>query len=84
LNSKARRTDTGDLHIEKVAQEIVDSAFRVHSVPGPGLLECVYEQCPTHELSKRSLRFDLQKEIPVRYEAVHINCVLRLAMLVED
>ena len=75
---------TGDLQTEKAAQEIVACAFKVHSTLGPGLLECVYEQCLAYELSKRGLQFELQKTIPVRYETVQIDCGLRLDMLVED
>ena len=76
--------DSGDPHTEEVARKIVDGAFRVHSVLGPGLLECVYEQCLAHELKKRGLRFELQKPVPIKYDSVRIDCALRLDMLVED
>lgn len=76
--------DSGDPHTEEVARKIVDGAFRVHSVLGPGLLECVYEQCLAHELKKRGLRFELQKPVPIEYDSVRIDCALRLDMLVED
>ena len=29
--------------VDRIAQEIVDAAFCLHSNLGPGLLECVYE-----------------------------------------
>jgi len=35
---------------EQVAKEVVDSAFRIHTSLGPGLLESVYEECMCHEL----------------------------------
>jgi GxxExxY protein len=35
---------------------VVDSAIKVHSALGPGLLESVYEACLAHELRKRGLR----------------------------
>ena len=76
--------DSGDPHTEEVARKIVDGAFRVHSLLGPGLLECVYEQCLAHELKKRGLRFELQKPVPIEYDSVRIDCALRLDMLVED
>ena len=76
--------DTGSPQTEMLATQIVDAVFRVHSELGPGLLECVYEQCLAHELHKRGLRFELQKPIPVRYDGFLIDCALRLDMLVED
>ncbi len=36
---------------------IVDAAYCVHSSLGPGLLECVYENCLAYELNKRELEF---------------------------
>ena len=40
---------------EAVAKMIVDAAYSVHKVLGPGLLEKIYEACFCHELAKRSL-----------------------------
>ena len=42
--------------LDRVAREIVQSAFAVHSALGPGLLESVYQVCLAHELSKRGLQ----------------------------
>lgn len=36
--------------IEHLAKMVVDSAYKVHSSLGPGLLESVYETCLAHEL----------------------------------
>jgi GxxExxY protein len=51
-----------------VAQEIVDVAFRVHTVLGPGLFESVYEAVVASELEKRGLQIVRQQPIPVVYE----------------
>ena len=69
---------------EKVATQIVDAAFSVHSTLGPGLLESVYEQCLAFELSERGLRFDRQLMLPIRYKEHEIDSGLRLDFLVED
>ena len=37
--------------IDRIAKEVVDAAFKVHSSLGPGLLESAYETCLAHELS---------------------------------
>ncbi|MFH1953709.1 MAG: GxxExxY protein, partial [Pseudomonadota bacterium] len=44
---------------------MVDAAYTVHKILGPGLLEKVYEVCFCHELSKRGLRYQRQVDIPI-------------------
>ncbi len=69
---------------EKVATQIVDAAFSVHSTLGPGLLESVYEQCLAFELSERGLRFERQLVLPIKYKEHKIDSELRLDFLVDD
>ncbi len=70
--------------IETVATKVVDSAFRVHSALGPGLLESVYESCLDHELRKQGLRVHKQVPVPIIYDTLRIEPGLRLDLLVED
>jgi len=42
---------------ESIAEKIVDAAYTVHKILGPGLLEKVYKVCFCHELSKRGLKY---------------------------
>lgn len=69
---------------DRVAQQIVDAAFAVHSTLGPGLLESVYETCLAYELTKRGLKAARQVTVPVIYDKVHLDAGLRLDLLVED
>jgi GxxExxY protein len=70
--------------IEAVGRDVVDAAVRVHKAMGPGLLECVYEECMFHELStNRGLRVERQVEFPIRYDGVSLQSRLRLDLLVE-
>lgn len=43
------------MEINEITGIIVDSAMKVHTALGPGLLESVYERCLIHELHKRGL-----------------------------
>ena len=43
------------MDFETIGREIVDSAIRVHTRIGPGMLESAYEACIEYELSRRSL-----------------------------
>ena len=69
---------------ESIGEKIVDAAFTVHRVLGPGLLEKVYEVCFCHELSKRNLKYQRQVDIPVAYDGMTFDEGLRLDVLVED
>jgi GxxExxY protein len=70
--------------IDRIAKEVVDAAFKVHSNLGPGLLESAYEACLAHELTKRGYRVERQKAQPVIYEGLEIEVGYRLDLLVED
>lgn len=70
--------------LDAVAHAIVDSAFRVYSSLGPGLLESVYEAFLTHELVKRGLDLRRQVWVPVVYDSIRIDAGLRLDLVVED
>ena len=70
--------------LELVGKLIVDSAYTVHKNLGPGLLEKIYEACFCHELSKRGVKFERQKEISIVYDGLVFKEGLRLDVLVED
>ena len=69
---------------DRIAKEVVDAAFKVHSTLGPGLLESIYEICLAHELSKRRLKFQTQVAFPIVYDGVHLDAGLRIDLLVEN
>ena len=69
---------------ESIAKKIVDAAYTVHKILGPGLLEKVYEVCFCHELSKRGLKHQRQVDIPIIYDGMIFDEGLRLDVLVEE
>src|SRR5437762_1069579 len=70
--------------VERIAKIIVDAAYRVHTQTGPGLLECVYEVCLAHELTKRGLSVRRQVKVPIIYDGVQLDADLRIDLLVEE
>jgi len=74
--------ETTNLEIERVATEIVDAAFKIHSKLGAGLLESAYETLMVYELSKRGLRVEQEVAVPVVYEQVRLDAGYRLDLLV--
>jgi GxxExxY protein len=68
---------------EELMKVIYQSALKVHSALGPGLLESVYEVCLLHELTKRGLLVERQKLLPIAYDGMIIDSGLRLDLIVE-
>lgn len=72
------------MHENEIAKEIVDAAYKIHTVFGPGLLESAYEALLAYELQKRGLAVMRQHPIPLVYEEVHLEVGYRADMMVED
>jgi len=41
------------MEINQITYEILDSAFKIHTKLGPGLLESAYQACLAYELKKK-------------------------------
>ena len=57
----------------EISKLILDSAFRVHSGIGPGLLESAYEACLAYELRNRGLEVLTQVPVPLNYREVKLD-----------
>jgi GxxExxY protein len=68
--------------LDKLTDTIIGAAIAVHEALGPGLLESAYEACLAYELGTRGLSVERQKELPVVYQNVRLDCGYRLDMLV--
>jgi len=77
-------TNASNLNEEQIGKIILDSAFKVHSTLGPGLLESVYEAALAVELRRRGLKVERQKSIPVHYEGELLEVGFRADLLVEE
>ena len=68
----------------QITQAIIGAAMDVHRELGPGLLESAYEACLAYELIQRGFKVERQKELPVKYRNVTLDCGYRMDLLVED
>lgn len=68
----------------ELSKIIVDVSYKIHTRLGPGLLESVYEAILFHELSKRGLKVDRQKPIPIIWDGMHLDIGFRSDLIVED
>ena len=69
---------------EYVGKQIVDIAYNIHKMLGPGLLESVYETCFCYELDKRKLKYAKQKKVSIYYDHMILEEALRLDLLIEN
>jgi GxxExxY protein len=68
----------------RISEVIVDASIEVHrTLGGPGLLEGVYEEALSFELSERGLKAQRQLPIPINHKGHRIGPNLRLDLLVE-
>jgi GxxExxY protein len=72
------------MEINEITHEILDSAFKVHTALGPGLLESSYKTCLVYELRKKGLKVEVEKPLPLIYEEVLMECGYRIDILVEE
>ncbi len=70
------------MHENEISRTIVDSAFKIHTTLGPGLLESVYESILAYELAKRGLTVVTQQSIPVIYDDVKLDLGFRADLIV--
>ena len=72
------------MELNKLTEQIIGAAIEVHKALGPGLLESAYEECLCHELAIRSISFERQRPLPVKYKGILLDCGYRLDLLVDE
>ena len=72
------------MEINKLTEQILKCAYKVHSELGPGLLESAYEECLFYELKQIGLNVEKQKALPLIYYEVKLDVGYRLDLLVEN
>ena len=77
------RTHRAIVNAEQVSTQIVDAAYHLHRNLGPGLLESVYEAVLAAVLTRRGLRVERQKVVPLEFDGMHFDEGLRVDLLVE-
>jgi len=68
----------------KLTEQIIGCAIKVHRTLGPGLLESAYQECLFFELKKAGLLVEKEKPLPLFYDDVKLDCGYRIDLLVEE
>jgi GxxExxY protein len=57
-----------NLEHDALTQKIIGCCFKVHSSLGPGFVEKIYAKALQHQLTKKGLRFEAEKEFNVFFD----------------
>ena len=60
-------------HLDRLARTVIDSALEVHKVLGPGFAESVYEEALAVELKDRTIPFERQIPLTVKYKGFSVG-----------
>ena len=66
-----------------LTERIIGLAIKVHRKLGPGLLESIYEECLSWELSHAGFAFQRQVPLAVIYEDLHLSPAYYADIIVE-
>jgi GxxExxY protein len=77
------RRDAETLSFREITEQVIGACIGIHKELGPGLLESAYEECLCHELAQRSIYFERQKSLPVKYKNVLLDCGYKPDLVVE-
>ena len=68
---------------EKIGKLVLDAAYKVHTVLGPGLLESVYRKTMKHVLVLGGTLAETEVDIPIVFEGVKLDSGFRIDLLAE-
>ena len=76
-------TETQRLKLNELSHRVIGLCMEVHRELGPGLLESAYEEALAYELIQAGMAFVRQRETPLLYKGVALNCGYRVDFIVE-
>ena len=72
------------METNKLTEQILKCAYKVHTELGPGLLETVYETILARKLEQQGLRVQRQVPIPIEFEGEQFDEGFRADLIVES
>lgn len=69
--------------IDKLTEQIIGTAMKIHNTLGPGFVEKIYAKAMAYEFKKSKIKFVEETEIRVKYETMELG-YQRVDFLVED
>ncbi len=75
-------TEAQRKRLNDLSHQVIGLCIEVHRELGPGLLESAYEEALAYELTQSRLAFSRQREMPLAYKGVKLDCGYRLDFLI--
>jgi GxxExxY protein len=72
------------MEIDDLTREVIGAAIEVHKILGPGLLGSTYEECLCREMELRKIPYERQREVPIEYKGLKLDCGYRIDILVAN
>lgn len=69
--------------LNELSHRVIGLCMEVHRELGPGLLESAYEEALAYEFTQAGLAFERQREMPLLYKGVKLDCGYRLDFIIE-
>jgi len=73
-----------DPELNRLSNEVIGLAIKVHKNLGPGLLESSYKECLFYEIIKAGYSAEKEKGLPLVYDQIRLDIGYRLDILVEN
>jgi GxxExxY protein len=70
------------MEFDELSNKVIGCAIEVHKKLGPGLLESAYEKCLSFELSSAGIHHEVQKQLPLEYKGLKLDCGYRIDIIV--
>jgi GxxExxY protein len=77
-----KETKDATMNENEIAKQILDAAFVIHTTPGPGIFESVYEVVLAHELRKKGIMVERQKPMSIVYDGIRFDEAFRSDLVV--
>ncbi len=81
MNHKDTETQRSELN--ELSHRVIGLCMEVHRELGAGLLESAYEEALAYELIQAGVSFERQRETPLLYKGIALNCGYRVDFLIE-
>ncbi|MBK6937376.1 MAG: GxxExxY protein [Chitinophagaceae bacterium] len=69
--------------LNRLSQDVIGLAIKVHKNLGPGLLESSYRECLFYEIAKAGYFVEKEKALPLFYETIKLDAGYRIDIHVE-